>query len=1051
MRSWRLAIIITVLLLPGLLQAGQVAFDYNTAPRTVRACVLLVNNGLTNGHPYVLPVLSRSSLKPAGWTFVNPLAPTQITDAIWGLWLDPVHNSNANDPANWRSGANYWTGRGIVAGSPLRLSVPPECPQYWEVPLTNETAEQLTQFDLIYIASLADLNVTTTLQRAGLVRAVENGAVLWIDNVGGNVLNFPLPRSGVAAPFAFAPIAGGNLNLTGAPVPFPRMAAQAGHALLNFPYRIGPAEIGELGDFPDGPGNYPGVAVTDPVGANDVQLTPVVYTFTPGGIGAGIRAARYGQGAIVVTAEGIGQDIEEWWAALPEPSELQRADLKLAYNIVNYSHSAGGAGGGPAQGNVELTPAKPPLALTWQFPPPWGDPTLPSQPGPLVGSPAVSEGYIYVLSTAGAGNRPPRLWCLEHKAGFPNGYQVVWSGVLPNGCTPRASSPQIAMVPDNNGVSTPVVLVTGTNQAGGPGVLACYAANNSGNAVAPLWSANLGTYNGNGDVVDISSPVCYKDWLFLVQTEFDTGAGAGIQGVYGRVRAIKWGWGGIGVSWVYPDSAREVHQKLLPPSQDVAWASDATRGEIPPRGDVRPAVTTSPRLPFGTQVEAALVVPAAARLNWAFPAVTTTPSAGAYCVVPIPLDAAGAALLNPRYFVAALNNTGDVVTVNTAERDDGPLATPPGEPIPVNTNPVLYSGVAYAQFDNAGAALAFFDTLSDPGQADGYDDPLILSQGCRVGISYDVVLGGVTSNYTNETHFLPGPVPWRSDVALAQHLSEKAGQTIACGSGVSVLDTENGTLKARWLASSDSPLGLATINPSSPAQDGATAYAASNAITGLTPLDLSQATTLVHGINPSADLTVHLGPQGVADNLGILNPSVVTVTALATGTPIPAGDFEVDYSTRVVRFLPSAGPAVAGKALTFGWTDSGGGVHNDLHVVSRLDRFDYVPRYVRLRFYPVVNATVTVTLTDGTPRHRRSPRRAHPAAELPVAGPAGRRAGAGQWVARLHQRSGYRCPRREPYGDRARGPHQVRGVLGARQRRGDDRRRAPAGAGGVGL
>ncbi len=950
MRSWRLAIIIALLTLPGLLAAAPVALDYSPTTRTIRACQLLIPAAPSNANSYVLPLLARATLKPAGWTFVNPQAPSLITDSIWSRWLNPTHNPDARDRASWRSGAGYWGGRGIAAGSPLRATVPPETPQYWELELTDETAEQLIQYDLIYIASAQSLDVISPYQQAGLRRAVENGAVLWVDFAGGLVTNFPVPRSNDPRPFNFGTLPGTFVA---------RAPATQQHALLSYPHRLSLDEIRQLGEYPNGPGlpGVPAYAVAVS-GLNDVVLSPVVNVSTGSGNGPGIVAARYGDGAVVVTAEGVGQDIEEWYGAgLAEPNEYQRPDLKLGYNIANYAYAVGHAAGSPSGRAVEFAPARPPLDLIWQFPPPWGDPTLPSQPGPVAGSPVVHGGYVYALSAYGPGNRRPTLWCLEPGT-FSNGYRLIWSQALPNGYTPRATSPALTTL-RIAGLDVPVVLVTAVHAANGGGQLLAYNATN-GNA---LWNVALAGYVGTAQVVDLSTPVVYKDWVFVLSTERDTSFGADIQSAYGRVWAIRPGPAGPAVAWVYPHTARTEMQKLLPPTHDPVWVADPNRSEFPPEGDVRPALTTAPRNPLGLPVEVALVVGAPARMVWANPNINTAPGYTEYCLVPTPTmgAAGGPALLNPDYYSVPLTNTG-VTSVDAAERDDG-TGTPPG--VAVANAPFTFAGVNFARFNNVGGAggvLEFLATPSETPQADGYDNPLVLRRGCRVNLDYRV--GG--PSYTDETHYLPGPLAWNNaSEAVGAHTTEHSGRTLSSGQGLAVLDTETGRSQVRWQPGSDSPL----IAPSytslaTPAQEAETAYVASNARTGTT--NEQEWTGVVHGVRTPSDLVVHLGP-GIPDNITIAMGTGVTVRSLATGAPLASSSYDLDYVTRTLRFRPEAGPFVGGKALIFTWTDSNGADHNELHVGPRLARFEYVGGFIRLRNYPVVNSTVSVRLSDGTP------------------------------------------------------------------------------------
>ncbi len=946
MRSWRFAIILAALLLPALLWAGQISFDYSTVPRTIRACQLLVPAGRTNPQSHVLPVLARSPLKPPGWTFVNPLAPTNVTAAVWNRWLDPNHNADPSDPAVWRSGPNYWAGRGLAAGSPLLAAVPPEWPQYWEVPLDDATAEQLVQFDLLYVANAADLDITSPVQRAALRRAVENGAVLWVDNAGGDVVNFPLPRNAAAAPFGFGALGG---NLTNRVAPFPA------HALLSAPYRLSSAEVARLGDYPDGPaGPFNAYQVLDP-GGNDVPLDVVVATVTNSGSGAGIAAARYGDGALVVTAEAVGADIEEWYAGFAEPDDYQRPDLKLAYNIANYSHAAGIAAGGPSSRSVEFAPVRPPLELQWQFPPPWGDPTLPSLPGPFVGSPAVSDGRIYALSTFGTANRTPALWCIVPQPGTPNGYQLAWRTLL-GGLTPRASCPVVAYTRTGGGQRVPAVLAVAVNPAGAAtGTLLAVDLTSPSGAVAR--SRTLNAYSGTARVLDLSTPVVYKNWVFVLASEWDTNLpGGGIQGTYGRVHCLDLETLGQTAYWVYPDPARGEHQKLLPAFHDPNWIIDPNRSEIPPEGDVRPAVVTSLRTPLGTPVEAALVFSCAARVNWAAPNVNTVASPSQYALVPTPCDGSGAPLLNAQYYLTRLNHNGVTSVTSPATRDDG---TPTPPTVVVNTAPYTYGGEDYAEFNNVGGPGGVLEHLATLSGAAPYNNPLTLRSGCRVAITYQV---GATT-YPGEVHYLPGPVAW-ARTRSASHVTEHSGTLAATGSGVSVMETETGRLLFAWTPTLDSPLAVTTTNESAAAHDADTVMAVSNVRTGASPAEW---TGMVHGVRTAADLTLHLG-RALPDSVRIADGSAVTVVVLQTGAPVPSGLMDVDYSERLVRFRSSAAALVAGKAVLVNWTDSTGAAHtNEVHVLPKLARFEYLGGWVRLQRYPVILGSISITLTDGTP------------------------------------------------------------------------------------
>lgn len=934
MRLWRFALILAVLIIfPVLLEAGQIAFDYNTVPRTIRACQLLIPDGYTSANPYVLPTLARSNLRPAGWTFENPLAPTNVTADIFALWEAPGHSPGL-------SGAGYWAGRGMPAGSALLNAVPPEWPQYWEVVLDNDTAEQLTQFDLIYIAHVdpggLTVSIISPVQRAGLRQAVENGAVLWVDYAGAAVTSFPVPRNAVPAPFAFGAL-GGSLT--------DRVAVDPGHALLSSPFALTAEEIRQVGDWPDGPAGPLGAfQVLQPAG-NDVPLLPVVDVVTNSATGVAVAAAGYGSGAIVATAGAVGEDIEEWYlvgAQIPTPRH--QPDLKLAYNIANFARAWKQAGGGPSNLAVDLAEARPPLDMVWQFPAPW-DVGLPPV-GPLVSSPVVSEGRIVVVSTFGGAGTTPTLYCLD-SALSAGSYLLYWSNPL-GGYTPRASSPTAATVG-----GLPAVLISAVDPGGAAGAVSAYDL-----VGALLWTYVITGYAGSAEVINLSSPVVYKNWVFVIADEYDSSLSADEEGTYSRVHCIDLLTGGSGAisPWIYPDPARGEAQRLLPPLHDPVWVADAARGEIPPEGDVRPAISTNLTTPLGTPVEAALLFHTPRAFRFSAGSVSLAPGVGAqYAFIPTPLDGAGAALLNADYYTARLNAIG-ITSVDAANRDEAG-----GAAVMVNGTPLIdANGVEYAYFNNVADVLT---QLAITSAAPPYDNPLTLQRGCRVQIDYTA-----TAAVTDEVHFLPGPVAWVRRMG-GNYTAERSGTTIVGGPTLQVLSSEEGRLQARWEPNEEFPNAPGGLW----ASDGrvrATVALDTDTVVAAADFDtmasVGETVGGVYGLRTQPDLNVHLGP-GLLDSIAIAAGSTVGIDLLEVG-PVPAAAFEVDYVNRMIRFTPNAAATVAGKALLVDWDSSAGVSYTDeLHVAPRLSRFEYVGGFIRLRHYPVILGSVSIQLADGSP------------------------------------------------------------------------------------
>ena len=73
--------------------AGADTATYSGQHRQIRACVLVsgamadANGNPYNPTPHVFYALdNRTDYKPAGWTFVNPVAPSNITPALYNRW-----------------------------------------------------------------------------------------------------------------------------------------------------------------------------------------------------------------------------------------------------------------------------------------------------------------------------------------------------------------------------------------------------------------------------------------------------------------------------------------------------------------------------------------------------------------------------------------------------------------------------------------------------------------------------------------------------------------------------------------------------------------------------------------------------------------------------------------------------------------------------------------------------------------------------------------------------------------------------------------------------
>ncbi len=581
--------IILIIAFAGAVQGQELAFNYDVTPHTVRVCVLLVPPAYDNPNAYIFEGLRRSPYWPNGWELENPLAPVCVTDYVSDLWTEALHpaphfdsDNNPGTTTPFDSDANYWANRGYGA-VPLGTPVPKSWPQYWEVNISRIEPQQLSQFDLIYVASndaIDAMEELTEPQLQGLVSAVEGGAVLWVDNARNGALPVPTPvrlmpprveLPGGAAPRALSVGAAPFSFVTGAPAAFNRTRAAQDSALVQSIFDLTNTEVGNIGDLPDPPAiSATNLPTDDVVGAGsavpDTLLRPVVF----GASGPCVMACHYGSGAVVATAGNVGRDCWEWLlAGWTKPGVPQHsADLKFAANILAYGKewtqqrqagNARGTSGAFAMG---------PLDIGWQYPGPNGE-IAPLPPGTVIGpsvaSPVVANGMVYVLTLREPVGATPWLLCFDasperdldgdgmaddgltdYSDGLP--YDMLWAvnleGIV-SGCTPRSSSPAVTTIPLATGggapVEVPVVLVSVTDVAGDDvGHLLAFnglvdlAVLSS--MVAPfdvpgnlVWGLDIPSYDfdwdgsslsgsdGNSELVDLSTPVVHKNWVYSCQ------------------------------------------------------------------------------------------------------------------------------------------------------------------------------------------------------------------------------------------------------------------------------------------------------------------------------------------------------------------------------------------------------------------------------------------------------------------------------------------------------------------------------------------------------
>ncbi|MBU0608521.1 MAG: hypothetical protein KKI08_11590, partial [Armatimonadetes bacterium] len=577
---------------------AQTTFEYNTQPRTFRVCRLLLPQETTTAagnyenpagsgrywyqqpsdiYSLVFEGMRRLPGKPAGWELINPLA---------------------QNPALLKTDAGYWEAPHSLMDLSQGLPAP-----------------VLRDLDLIYIrAPQLNLPVDVWPQwRSALLRAVQDGAVLWIDQpvVSGAtaVTAFCPPgwmlSTGVSFGFALAGQTNGSYRRSYAGV----WDAQSGNLTLNlsdrlldFPFPLQEwRDIQYLGMYPQGPNvNTAGLspipdtlaesASPDVVTLGDPNLRPIVVVRDGAAWQNNIAAGRLGAGAIVLTAGDVGYDVVNWWrgAHLNRPVLHQAADCKFAWNVLAAAQSFSERGGSSSSSAASPASIPPPLGIQWQFPDRTARAAAWEIAGSIVGAPAVGRHMTYVLAlgrnpSVGFGGRAPQLLAFDSDPArdldddgraddgiqdysLGRSYDMVWGGLLDvpwNGAnsdwTTRWSSPTVATMQLATGQNIEVVLVSLTliNPSNGDdGRVQCYRADNG----TLLWTRTIASYNSNCEVVDLSTPTVYGDWVFVLASEHGDNAdnGAGAEDAFGTAHCFQlsydWSANQNGPQWNFPSN-----------------------------------------------------------------------------------------------------------------------------------------------------------------------------------------------------------------------------------------------------------------------------------------------------------------------------------------------------------------------------------------------------------------------------------------------------------------------------------------------------------------
>ncbi len=588
--------------------AGNVAFDATFVRRDIKACIL---NAGGNANPNLFIALQKASLKPSGWNFVNPLAPVE---ASGGLVPSGVGNG-------WAMLSTFGA--------------------YWQMPTsaalsTTTDLQRLAGMDVIYTCQ-STVNVPANVD-AGLIHAVEGGALLWIDHVSGNypgVTRLQPPRcksSTAQVPFTFAAPSATGLTPT---------AVNPVHEVFNTPFPLTATDISSLGSAGDsvvwpGPGGQ---------GDTDAKFRALIALLDGGGNTQGMAAvwAPYGAGAILVTTSNIGGPIANLAGTngVLGPNDPALPKVKFAYNVIAWAMTQRQQGAAGALGGVSALQA--PVEIKWQYPrSDRRDPVTGNAVhfGPVVAAPLLFEGRLYVLSLSDSGGGPAMLTCLDPNPGQDNcsngsDYTVIWQYSFPGGQTPRTSAPvgvycKSPLTATDQWNYRPAILVatTGLNPAAGTGGnITCIW----GDTGQWNWAQGVAGYNNNARVCDISTPVVSNGWVYFTASEFDNGlVGSAnvVDGTYGRAwcfdlayHGVLSGGGASGAYWVYPEpdltrgkgngtAVFGEPERSLPCFNDPVWVAavgSASGSELPRVPTAAPVVTSNATLQDGTIVDSLMV------------------------------------------------------------------------------------------------------------------------------------------------------------------------------------------------------------------------------------------------------------------------------------------------------------------------------------------------------------------------------------------------------------------------------------------------------------
>ncbi|MGQ9696880.1 MAG: hypothetical protein ACUVRO_02655 [Armatimonadota bacterium] len=356
---------------------------YGGSGRTLRVGVLVVgrqgaNTSISTGAPHLFYVLdSRSDLKPEGWNLVNPMAPPRVDATVLARW------NRDQTPLVPSVDSPYVAEQQITK----------DMAAYWEVLLSRASAEQLAEYDVLYLGG--SIPALTEEERDKLRRAVDSGVTLWLET-GADDAQVGRWPFGVGFP-------------KGKTISVPDLKPmQALHPLLTQPYAVSNQELNIIPRL----GGSTSLAVLERL-KHSLEPTTVAGVVSGMGNNVVLASGPYGSGFVVMSGMFIGPRINALtsrgdqdfpWAGPNGPyagHDVRRVPvplLKLAYNIMSLALHSAQERQGPRRYGSSPEQIGAPLSRKWTFPAGPDDPTPWNPQYPNACSPAVYKGVMYVVA-----------------------------------------------------------------------------------------------------------------------------------------------------------------------------------------------------------------------------------------------------------------------------------------------------------------------------------------------------------------------------------------------------------------------------------------------------------------------------------------------------------------------------------------------------------------------------------------------------------------------------------------------------------------------------